>query len=533
MSVRCSYVPYRQTGKFQPIVCDYLDHDPFLNPFYEAAPTLENMAEFIRRKRESAINREVLVSVLQDQYTAAGILSTDIQHRIDLLNSAETFTVTTGQQTGILLGPMYSAMKILSAVRLAETLKQRYPDQEFLPVFWMATEDHDVAEINHVWVEGEKLQWPTMQTGPVGRFSNTGILEEVVPAFERVAGKSPEAVRLTEIYRNAYALPTLSLATRYIVHALFGEMGVLVIDADDVRLKQVFAPVIAADIFEKHSFRAVEATRHQLEERYPSQVNGREINFFYLLDGFRDRIVEQEGTYSTVDGTYRWTETALREEIAVHPERFSPNVLLRPLYQETILPNITYIGGGAEVAYWMELKGIFDQYAMPFPSLLLRNSATVIDRVNTRRIAQLGLSSEDLFMELHSLERKITLKLAPHDLELQAEREQLKLLMQQLQNIASDLDHSLNDSAAALSKRLDDQLERFSQKLIRTGKRRSSEHIGRLLALWSHLYPAGSLQERKESINTLILRHSFRILADLHLGIDPLENSFLLVYQED
>ncbi|MFM2286454.1 MAG: hypothetical protein RLZZ543_1951 [Bacteroidota bacterium] len=531
MKIRCSYVPYRNTGKFQPIVCDYLDQAPFLKPLYEAAPSLESMGDFMEKKRHHSIDRATLVTVLREQYSAAGLLDDATEQRIAQLLSDDTFTITTGQQTGILLGPMYSPMKILSAVKMTEQLTEAYPQQQFVPVFWMATEDHDVAEIDHVWVNGQQLKWNTTQSGPVGRFHNEG-MQALLQEFKSIFGESPDAKKLSSIFEQAYALPTLSLATRFIVHALFGHMGLLIIDADDVRFKQAYSSIIAADIFEKNSQREVEKARTYLEQRYHSQVNGREINFFYLLDGYRERIVAQEENYQTNDGNYQWTEDELRQLIASHPERFSPNVLMRPLYEECILPNIAYIGGGAEVAYWLEMKGIFDHYHVPFPALVLRNSAMVIDAVNTHRFENAQLSAEDLFAERSSLEKRIVLSLSGEQLELKQQHHDLAELIHQLKSIAQQTDATLSTSAEAMGKRLEVQFERFSKKLIRAGKRRHSVEISRLNELWNHVYPGGSLQERKESVSTFMLRHSFEILPSLKNAIDPFGRDFLIVFQE-
>jgi bacillithiol biosynthesis cysteine-adding enzyme BshC len=513
-------------------VCDYLDQDPFLKPFYEAAPTLDNFQHFIHQKSQKPVNRNLLAEVLRDQYKQAGILDSIVEKQISNLQSEHTFTITTGQQTGILLGPLYSPLKIISAIKLAQELSQKYPENRFVPVFWMATEDHDVAEIDHVWVEGQKLQWNTNQSGPVGRFSLEGIVE-VLEKFEQIAGKSPDAIRLTEIFRNAYTLPNLSLATRYIVHQLFGHWGLLVIDADDARLKKVLAPLIIQDILEKNSFREVSKTKERLEERYHSQVNGREINFFFLEDGYRDRIVEEEGRYLTHDGKHNWNSEELKQLISEHPEKFSPNVLMRPIYQETILPNIAYFGGGAEISYWLELKGIFDYYRMPFPALMLRNSALIIDRKNTLRIDHARFNEEDLFKTQSELEKQIALSLSETDLELKNEFSDLAKLTKQLKHHAQGFDSTLVSSAEALGKRLETQLGRYSQKLIRAQKRISAIEINRLNEVFNHIHPGGTLQERKESISTFILRHSFIILEVILTGCRPLENSFLLIYQED
>jgi uncharacterized protein YllA (UPF0747 family) len=165
MKFDCINVPIRKTGKFSPIVCDYIDQDPFLSPFYEAAPTLKNFAGFIDRKSKQLCNRTLLIEVLKDQYQAAGLLNESVSHTIERLQNTSCYTITTGQQVGILLGPLYSTLKIISAIRLAEELRNEYSHCDFIPVFWMATEDHDVEEINHASVLGKTFKWSTVQLG--------------------------------------------------------------------------------------------------------------------------------------------------------------------------------------------------------------------------------------------------------------------------------------------------------------------------------------------------------------------------------
>jgi len=532
MKRECSYVSIRKTGKFSPIVCDYIDQDPFLDPFYEAAPTLENFAGFIERKSQQTCNRILLVDVLKEQYLAAGILDESVSNNIERLRSNSCFTITTGQQIGILLGPLYTTLKIISAVRLAEELQKTYTNHDFVPVFWMATEDHDVEEINHAFVLEKNIHWNTDQKGPVGRFSNAG-MESVLEELKMLSGKSADAIWLMEIYTKAYELPTLSHATRYLVHSILGDLGVLILDADDKRLKQEFAVTMAKDIVEKNSFRAIENTPNKIEERYKTQVKGREINFFYMLDGYRERIIEENGNFKTHDSKHTWNTIELNTEINEFPERFSPNVVMRPLYQETILPNVAYIGGGAEIGYWLEFGEIFKHYQIPYPALLLRQSAMIIDKVNAQRIEKLGLESSDLFLELVDIEKKIALSLSEHDLELQAERKQLLEITERLNSIARSIDFSLSQSTESLNKRIEHQLEQYSKKLIRAQKKKLHVEISRLQNIWSMIYPLGTLQERKESLHPFIIKHSRSIIMDLHKHSNPLISEFLILQKSE
>ena len=532
MKSDCSYVPIRKTGKFSPIVCDYIDQDPFLNPFYEAAPTLDNFGGFIERKSQQTCNRTLLVDVLKEQYLKAGLLDDALTNTIDRLRNNSCFTITTGQQIGILLGPLYTTLKIISAIRLAEELRKTYTNHDFIPVFWMATEDHDVEEINHVSVLGKNVQWNTYQKGPVGRFSNAG-MEKVLEELKELSGKSADANWLMEIYAKAYSLPTLSLATRYLVHAILGDLGILILDADDKRLKHEFAVTMAKDILEKNSFRAIENTRTKIEKRYKTQVKGREINFFYMLDGYRERIEEDHGSFKTHDSKHSWNTVELNNEITEFPERFSPNVVMRPLYQETILPNIAYIGGGAEIGYWLEFGEIFKHYQIPYPALILRQSAMIIDKVNAQRIEKLGLESSDLFLELVDIEKKITLSLSEHDLELHAELNQLNEITERLNTIALPIDFSLSQSTESLNKRLEHQLEQFSKKLIRAQKKKLLVEISRLHNIWSMIYPMGTLQERRETLHTFIILQSQSIIVDLYIHSNSLNSEFLILQKSE
>lgn len=528
MKFDCINVPIRKTGKFSPIVSDYIDQAPFLSPFYKAAPTLKNFAGFIERKSQHTCNRSLLVAVLKEQYLAAGILDESVSSSIERLRSNTCFTITTGQQIGILLGPLYTTLKIITAIRLSEELRNEYSHCDFIPVFWMATEDHDVEEINHAFVLGKNIQWNTDQKGPVGRFSNAG-MEKVLEELEELSGKSADANWLMEIYTKAYALTTLSLATRYLVHAILGDLGVLILDADDKRLKQEFAPTMSKDIIEKNSFRAIENTRNKIEERYKTQVKGREINFFYMLDGYRERIVSANGSYKTHDTLYSWSELELQNEINQFPERFSPNVVMRPIYQEQILPNIAYIGGGAEISYWLEFRGIFEHYQIPFPALKLRQSAMIIDKVNALKIQKLGLDVTDLFGEFQKVEKKIALSLSENDIELHDEHKQMFEITERLKSISKDIDFTLVQSAESLNKRFKNQLDRYSQKLIRAQKKKLTQEIIRVRSIWDEIYPNGTLQERKETVHSFIIKHSKEIIVEIYRDIHPQNDDFIVL----
>ena len=530
MKYRCSQVPYDVTGKFQPIVTDYLKGTDFLKSFYELHPEINTIPVAISQKQKHSISRITLVNELLAQYESSGLLDDAIHEQISTLSKETTFTITTGQQTGILLGPLYACYKIIGAINWCKKAQNDFPTYHFVPVFWMATEDHDVDEINHVWVEGKRYNWETQQTGPVGRFNTEG-LPELVHELKQQTGIDTDTQHLLHIFEKASNCGTLAAATQYIVHSLFGKYGVISIDADNAALKSQFSKIVFQDIVQQNSSKEVITTRTQLEKSYKSQVHGRDINFFYLLDGYRERIVIAGNDFMTNDGKFKWNKESLQKETEEFPENFSPNVVMRPLYQECILPNLVYIGGGAEIAYWLELKSVFDFYHVPYPILALRNSAVVIDAKNSYKLKNSGLKVEEIFQDKTVLQRNVALKIADNDLSLSSEKIQLKEITGNLENFALSIDSPTGSAARAFEKRLEAQLERFSLKLIRQQKKKSAIEMQQIEELLNHFSPGGTLQERKESIATLIQRFGFEIIDTLIENMTVENNGFLILEQ--
>jgi bacillithiol biosynthesis cysteine-adding enzyme BshC len=322
----------------------------------------------------------------------------------------------------------------------------------------------------------------------------------------------------------------LSEATRVLAHGLFGKYGLLVIDADDRRLKQLFAPIITKDILEQVSFHASQQAIEKLETRYSVQVNGREINFFYLSEGSRERIVSSGEGFSTHNGLVNWnSRDELTTEISAYPERFSPNVMMRPVYQETILPNLAYFGGAAEVAYWLELKPVFDAHQVPYPALLLRNSAMVVDAVNVHRMENGGLMPKDLFDSQVKIEQRAVIQDAQGDLTLKDQKEKLQQWIDEMTTRAASISSSMQSSTEAFGVRLLHQTDRLAAKFVREARKHESESLARIRALFADLYPDGKLQERKETIFTFMLLHGSEILDELLECQSPIGNEFIVL----
>lgn len=514
-------ITLEDTGKFSGLFVDYITQKENLQPFYNAFPTIENFGEVIRQRNFPKERRIVLQKVLQQQYASLNNTPA-VEQNLHALGYNNVYTVTTGHQLNIFTGPLYFIYKIITTINLAKRLKEAYPDDHFIPVYWMASEDHDFEEISYFHLFGKKYQWETEQTGAVGRFRPESL--------SAVLGSLPESV---ELFEKAYLdFETLANAVRFYINELFGKDGLLVIDADNRELKALFTDVITDDI-EKHTAnQKAEQTSEELKKLgYTTQIFPREINFFYLNNGTRERIVKEGDQYKVLNTDKAFSREELLQLIAKTPEVFSPNVVMRPLYQEYILPNIAYIGGPAEVAYWLQLKGVFDHYEVPLPVVMPRNFALYINSAQQKKLEKLHFEAMDLFKSTQEL-KAIQLKSATeNDYELHEEKEKLANLFEQISQKAAQVDKSLSGFIAATEAKVLKELENVEKRLKKAEERNHETTISQIGSLKEKLFPNGSLQERHDNFLNFYLNDPM-FMEKLKNVFDPLDFHFLLLFQD-
>ncbi|MGV3706228.1 MAG: bacillithiol biosynthesis cysteine-adding enzyme BshC [Arcticibacter sp.] len=528
--MKATYIDYNETNSFSSTALSYLAQDPRLKPFVSYFPTLENFGRLIAEKKISA-DRQILHDVLLKQYAdAVPALHEKVTSNIKLLLKDNTYTVTTGHQLNIFTGPLYFIYKIVTAINLATELKAQYPEKDFVPVYWMASEDHDFAEINHVKLFGNKVSWNIQASGATGRLDPASI-DEALRTYCNSLGISENAERLTSVLRDAYLeQKTLASATRHLVDALFAEYGVVIVDADDVHLKRQFASIIEEDILNKKSFEAITKTSKELKDAgFDPQVNSRDINFFYMKDAMRERITENNGLYYVLNSELQFTAEELQEEIRSFPERFSPNVVMRPLYQEVILPNLAYIGGGAELVYWLQLKQNFEQFHVDFPILLLRNSAMLVDDSFSSKLCRLQIQPKVIFKDTEAIKREWVIKNSRNSLSLQDEVKEFGALFEKLKLRACKIDPTLVPSTEAIKARLAHALQNLEKKVIKAEKRNHEDTLQQIDSLKQKYFPGGGLQERTENFGIYFVRYGDSFVAELVRHFKPLDFKFTIL----
>lgn len=529
--MKATYIEYKDTNSFSKTLLGYLAGDDSLAPFYGNKPDMEGFAEQIRLKKSFA-NRKVLVESLRMQYKGLSEGASDVAQNIGLLGQEDTFTVTTGHQLNIFTGPLYFIFKIATAIRLARDLKEKFPDKNFVPVYWMATEDHDFEEINNTRVYGKKIVWDVPRVSGTGRM-DTGSMEAVVRQYCGMLGLSENSARLTQIVEEAYLKGrNLADATRVLVHELFKTYGLVILDADSVALKQLYVPIIEDDILHEKSFKAISETSSLLEVNgYTTQVHARPCNFFYLTDAYRERIEKDEmGNFEVLHQELTFTPDQIKEEINLHPERFSPNVVMRPLYQEVILPNLAYIGGGAEIVYWLQLKANFDQYQIPFPILIPRNSALITDDGIVGKIYRLDLTFKSVFKSTVALQNEYVRRHTTHRLHLKDEWMELNAIFGKIKLRTHKIDPSLGPSTEAVKARLKKAINNLEKKLLKADKRNHEDALIQIERIKEKLFPGGGLQERTENFATLYVKYGDGLVRELINYFDPLAFKFTILY---
>ena len=534
MDIDC--LPLEKTGYFSKLICDYVAKDAKLKPLYNRFPDVDGFKGQIEEKGKhfTQAQRDVLHSSMLNQYKNTDT-SKGTAANIDLLKEKNTFTIVTGHQLNLFTGPLYFLYKIISTINLTKQLKKEYPDSNFVPIYWMATEDHDFDEINYFNFKGLKFQWNKEASGAVGHLPTKG-LEEVFTLYSKTIGDSNNAKKLKELFENAYLKhDNLTNATRFLANEIFKDYGLVIVDGDDVDLKKTLIPYMKKDIFEQTAFKKVSETIKEIEEissDYPVQVNPREINYFYLKDGIRERIIESKEKYLVNETTISFTKAALVEEMNAHPERFSPNVIARPLYQEVILPNLCYIGGGGEIAYWLELKAAFEAMNVPFPILLVRNSALIITEKQAEKLERMNISKSDIFLKQNSLINKKIREISNIDIDFSPQKKLLEEQFKDLYVLTEKTDKSFLGAVKAQEVKQKKGLDALEKRLLQAQKRKLKDHVVRMTELQNEIFPNQSLQERQLNFSEFYLAYGEDLVPMLFEALNPLDLSFTVITQK-
>lgn len=525
-------ISYQEAKMLAPITRMYLDNNSLLDGLFIERSEAETVQKVIdNRAKKLPCDRTVLVNVLESQYAGLKI-SKKVKKNFNLLKEENTYTITTGHQLNLFTGPLYFIYKIFSAIKTAEALSAANPQQNFVPVYWMATEDHDFEEINHAFIKGERLDWETNQTGMVGEFTVKDF-QPTLDKLQSVLGDSHLGSDLFELINQSYAKgKNLSEATRYLVNELFQSYGLVIVDGNDAALKKQFAPIVREELKNQVVFEEVNKTLAQFPPNISEQVTPREINLFYVIPGIRERIIADGKGFQVNNTELKFSAEEIENELENHPERFSPNALMRPIFQEVVLPNVQYIGGGAEVAYWLELKSAFERFNVSYPQLQIRSAFVWLSNATGKKMNELNLSELDLFTKYDELVRKVLDteipfedKIAEHKLELDR---RIGELISDFESYDPALVRTLKSTKTGFLK----ELKRLDKKLYRSVKAKNNIKLKRLDAIMDDVYPSGSFQERRVNFLEMILTYGWGFMDEIYKNTEPFATTLSVLSPE-
>jgi bacillithiol biosynthesis cysteine-adding enzyme BshC len=534
MDCTATRIPYRLTNAFSKIVLDYVAQENQLNYFFSHPPTISGIQKSIDERKKFNTNRNALVETLKVQYKGIPT-SASSEKNIEILSRDTTFVITTAHQPNIFTGPLYFLYKILHAIRLAENCKTLLPAYDFVPVYYMGSEDADLDELGHFYINGEKKTWKTAQKGAVGRMKVDKGLLELVTEIRGQLVSLPHGEELLAMLTDAYKEGSLvQQATFKFVNALFAEWGLVVLIPDHPAMKSQMISLFEDELKNQTASGIVESMASKLESAgYKVQAQPREINLFYLENDLRSRIEIKSGHYLVHDTTLKFTEDEILKELNEHPEKFSPNVILRGLFQETILPGIAFIGGGGETAYWLQLKTLFEHYKIPFPVLVLRNSFLLIEDRWNRFMSKLGFTAEDIFLSEAQLVNKLVTRDSPMQLSLDKTIQEASSLYDQIKNQAVQIDSTLEKHVDALKNTSLKRLMELEKKMLRAEKRKFSDQQRQVHALKEGVFPHDHLQERLDNFMPYYAKWGKEFLQELYKHTLNLEQEFVIITERE
>ncbi len=529
INMNCSseVIDYKATGYFSKMVTDYIASNSLLKPFYEHGVSIDGIKSSIEKRKQFNTDRKELITILNDQYKNVK-LSDKQQAYIQQLSDNNTFTICTAHQPNIFTGPLYFIYKILHVIKIADDLQKQLPECKFVPVYYMGSEDADLDELGHININGVKYEWKTDQKGAVGRMKIDRAFIELMEKIKAQLLVYPKGNEVIEMIQKHYLKDvTIEQATFHFVNELFAEYGLIILLPDSSLVKRKFLSVISKELAEEFSHKAVDEIIKIFPSEYKVQAAGRELNLFYLKDDKRERIEKVNSKFKIQNSKFE--ETEIQKEAKDHPERFSPNVILRPVLQETILPDIAFVGGGGELAYWLELKKVFEAVNVPYPMLILRNSFMSVCTDRFEQAKKLNFKVSDLFKEESLLLNELVTRESLLQLKLEKEKKQLHDLYDQLKKVAGAIDVTLQQHTEALYIQALKKVDALEKKMLRAEKRKYEAQQRQLNKLKSQLFPGGQLQERIDNILVYYAKWGKDFIQNIYDNSLTLEQKFTII----
>jgi bacillithiol biosynthesis cysteine-adding enzyme BshC len=507
LPVKSQCLPFAQIPHTTRLFTDFLSYSPRVQPFYPHSPYSSQWVKPEASARNYDPARREKVSAILERQNKSWDASPQTFANIERLRRGAA-AIVTGQQVGLFGGPMFAIYKAQSTVKQAEEAMAAGVDA--VPVFWLATYDHDLAEVNHVSLPGPDGLLRTLTTSshgiPGAPVSDVRFGDEILPVVEEAAallGESEAVQLLRQSYRPGESLGTAF--ARFYAH-LFADRGVILLDASDPELHRVASPVYRAAVEQASEIdeallargKALEAAGYHQQVK----VSASSVLLFTLQNGARTPIqLRPDSAEFVIAGetaSEKLSSMELLDRIATQPENFSPNVLLRPVVQDYLLPTLAYAGGAAEAAYFAQAGAVYEKILGRVTPIVPRFSATLVEPKVQRWLGQYGITPLDVFQGAEALRHKLAARCLPADLQAAFARanQAVDQSFSSLHEALAKLDPTLVDASQTGLSKVHYQLDRLRERAMAAELRRSEVVSRHAEALSQALYPEGALQER-------------------------------------
>jgi bacillithiol synthase len=505
----------RSEGGYSQLYRDYVSDFSKVNRFfqhnYNSLNSLESFASLIQ---ERCTHRQLLAEVLLEQNSQFRASSQTLEN-IKLLAEANTFAVVTGQQVGMFSGPLYTLYKTITAIKLTKQLSDIYPQYKFVPVFWLEGEDHDFDEVNRVgivnneqvpmnieYLHAGKIQGKN--TGPVGEILFDNNLEHFFSTIGNNISNSEFRTPMIEMLKRFYSEGvSFNHAFASLMNQFFGEDGLIFISSYNNQLKRLLSPIFQKEILEfpKVSQLIIEQSA-ELEERYHAQIKTKALNLFYFFKNGRYFIEPRETDFS-LRGTRHFISKEDMIKIATdYPELLSPNVALRPICQDLLLPTFAYVAGPSEIAYFAQLKKVYQYFNITMPIIYPRASATIVEDKLERIMEKYQLGLIDFFGTAQKLNSSVIDFVSEVKID-----EMFKEAAEKINNLTSEMKFGLNyidptllGALETTKEKIDQQLELLKNKVSEAQNRKHDTALRQVNKVISNIFPNQNFQEREINI---------------------------------
>jgi bacillithiol synthase len=534
-----SEIASEETG-FSRLFVDYIENFDRVQPFFSADYRSESAwKQKIQSVSNRAISRNTLTQILSNQNRnfQCGVQTLA---NIDLLLNDNTVAVVTGQQVGFFTGPLYTLYKTLTTIKLAEKLSAQFPDYRFVPMFWLESEDHDFDEVTHIHVVSASNEVLDLHYGksPDGTSPNLGAVGEVVIDETTIAEimtllnqqlvQTEFSPKVMELFTSAYQKGmTFTRSFVHLMNVLLENSGIIFVNPHDTELKQLLKPIFLQEL--QKGALTCQSVIHQsesLEQQYHAQVKPRPVNLFMFQRGGRYGIEPHPDGFALKGIRQHYTQEELLKILDETPELFSPNVVLRPICQDFLLPTVAYVAGPSEIAYYAQFKTVYESFGIPEPIIYPRVSITIVEDRVQKVLTKFGLSCMDFFSDVELIKRRVTEQISDFKVdELFASTsgaiaENLTSLRGGLESI----DATLVPAMETTLNKIQIALNVLKEKTIAAQKRQHEVYLRQIDKTALHLFPNSNMQERQ--INVLYFLNKYGLEFVRWLNTEMVIDSF-------